>query len=522
MVGAIRTGARSGRARLLRLSPAALIVALYLVVALFTFVDYGISWDEPIQALYAERVISYYASGLEDRSYEQLLNLAYYGPVFEVLPAAVYAWLPEWKYEIRHLFIALFAALGLMGVAQIANRLSDDRRMPAFSVLILILMPAYYGHTFINSKDVPFATLFTWSVWAVLKLFERPDRRNVLLLGTIAGLMFGIRVGGVLLFMIAAAALLAYALKREARTRSLKLLPPLAVSGAVAWLIMIAVWPWAHRDPVGGPLEALRSASSIPMVIEVLFGGRHWPASELPSRFTAEMFAVTTPLPILALVVLGFGLLVRRLIRRQAAFADVLLIAWVLIPPILQIVVGASRYDGTRHFLFVFPALAILGAGGALAIARVIDHPLATAGLVVAIASIIPAMVRLHPYQYTFRHEAVRDRYETDYWATSYKEAAEWIAEHRCADGTSVLMAGDRFLGPALIYFLPEDVDVTVGLQQETAGEVPAQFDYYVGLRRQRLDENYSDTPIAHSIGRLGMTFAVIRGGCANGELPRR
>src|ERR1044071_8282194 len=51
--------------------------------------------------------------------------------------------------------------------------------------------------------------------------------------------------------------------------------------------------------------------------------------------------------------------------------------------------------------------------------------------------SIIP-IVRLHPYQSTYYNELVGGtrgaslRFETDYWLSSYREAAMWLRAHAC------------------------------------------------------------------------------------------
>ena len=94
-------------------------------------------------------------------------------------------------------------------------------------------------------------------------------------------------------------------------------------------------------------------------------------------------------------------------------------------------------YNGIRHFVFVTPAIAVVGGlAGAWIIARVsaIWRP---AGVVVAGAVAvglffpIREMVRLHPYQYTHFNliaggvPTARHLYMLDYWGLSFKQAGE-------------------------------------------------------------------------------------------------
>jgi hypothetical protein len=114
--------------------------------------------------------------------------------------------------------------------------------------------------------------------------------------------------------------------------------------------------------------------------------------------------------------------------------------ATVLLPIAAAIVLKTSLYDGVRHFLFVLPSLAVLAAAGAMAVVRsslALPLRLSFAALVAGLAAItVSDMVRLHPYQSIYFNRVVAggvaaagSRFETDYWCSSYKEAAEWLVE---------------------------------------------------------------------------------------------
>ena len=47
------------------------------------FDDYGITWDEGVQAAYGGMVLDYFASGGRDLRATEFENLYFYGPLFE-------------------------------------------------------------------------------------------------------------------------------------------------------------------------------------------------------------------------------------------------------------------------------------------------------------------------------------------------------------------------------------------------------------------------------------------------------
>ena len=57
------------------------------VVALATFRDYGLSWDDYTHAEYGDLLLAFYASGFKDQRALSFVNLYYYGGGFDLLSA---------------------------------------------------------------------------------------------------------------------------------------------------------------------------------------------------------------------------------------------------------------------------------------------------------------------------------------------------------------------------------------------------------------------------------------------------
>ena len=471
----------------------AIIPALYAIVVLFSFTQYGITWDESVQARYGELALRYFTSGFRDHSVNQLRDLRLYGPMFETIAAAIYKFAPAAKYEIRHLLIAITGIASVVGTGYLCK---NTRVNPMLGQLFLVLNPQFYGHTFNNSKDIPMACAAVFTMLAFARVLgDDPSPWNAIPLGLSLGAAMAIRSGAIILVAIAVAAILI--------TRRWRAFVPLAISLPIAWAVMIAFWPWAHENPILNPLIAMRIASRFPAIYPVLFEGRQILSNQLPVRYLIEMLAITTPIATLLFALIGIGRVARRLDP-----PGVLAGCWLIFPVVLFCILRPNVYDGIRHFLFIIPAMAVLAAIGISVLPRY--------AVIVAFIPLI-SMIRLHPYESTYYNAFVDARnFDTDYWASSYREAAMWLRAHRCpARPTRVLVAATALSRECLTHYLdPRDFFVARTVDH-VAGELPREFDYYVATTRYGFANNYPNTPVTMVIGRDGVPFTVIRGACA-------
>jgi len=177
------------------------LLAIVFIVIIYTFDDYGVTWDEWVHSRYGELVIDYFKSGFHDKRANSFFNLRYYGPLFDSGTALIYNYFGTPKFETRHLCTALMALLTLAGVFLYARQFANPY-VTVFSSLALITLPRFYGHSFSNSKDIPFACLFVWSMVGISRACVKKTLswRWVVFCGVTIGLALSIRTGGFLLF----------------------------------------------------------------------------------------------------------------------------------------------------------------------------------------------------------------------------------------------------------------------------------------------------------------------------------
>lgn len=434
-----------------RLALATLIAAA--VVALATFRDYGLGWDDYTHAEYGDLLLSLYTSGFTDRRALSWVNLYEYGGGFDLAAALLAKILPFSVFETRRLTGAIVGLLGLLIVWRIGRR-TGGPLAGLIALALLATCPLFVGHSFINAKDAPFAVAMALLLLALVRTFEeypRPRAPTIALLGLGAGLAIGTRIlGGFgVLYALGALALLIAIEARQTGMRSagatsgrflLRLLPALLLGYAV----MAVVWPWSVAEPFN-PVRALQYFSRFfEEPWDELFGGALIKVTQMPRSYLPTLLALKLPVMFVALSIAGVvGALVGAFRSDNAPNrrAVLLLIALAAaLPIVVAVAMRPAMYNGIRHFLFVVPPLAVAGglAGAWLCEAlRRRGHlaVMTAAAIVVAgLAWPIIDMVRVHPYEYTsFNRLAggvrgARDRYMLDYWGLALKQASQGLA----------------------------------------------------------------------------------------------
>jgi hypothetical protein len=422
-------------------------------IALLTFRDYGLSWDDYTHSEYGELLLDFYASGFSDQRALSWVNLYYYGGGFDLLAALVAKALPFTLFETRRLVGAAVGILGLFLTWRLGRRVGGP--LAGLTALVLLAAcPLYYGHMFMNPKDSPFAVAMAIFLFGLVRVFEVYPRVTIAggaLVGVGFGLAFGSRIMGAFGAIEALAALaLLFALEacaqgiRPASARLFQFVLRLVPALLLAYAVMALVWPWSVIDPLN-PFRAVEYFSHFfEKPWHEQFGGRLISVPDMPRSYAPTLFALKLPEIFLVLGLAGAVGALAATFRRDVVpnrRAILLLIALAaLLPLAVTVALRPAMYNGIRHFIFVVPPLAVLAG---LAAAWLFDATrqnrfvaIVAVGVIVAgIAEPVVAMARLHPYEYTYynwmsggvRH--ARDRYMLDYWGLSFKQASRALLD---------------------------------------------------------------------------------------------
>ncbi len=426
------------------------VLAAVAIIAALTFRDYGLGWDDYTHAEYGGLLLNLYSSGFSDQRALSFVNLYAYGGGFDMLSALAAKVLPFDLFETRRLVGAAIGLLGLFITWRLGRRLAGPLA-GLIAVALLATCPLYYGNMFMNAKDSPFAVAMVFLTLALVRALEeypRPSPITCAMVGIGAGLSIGTRVlGGLAVINVLAALTLILAVEtrregvRAAAGRLgifvVRFLPALVIGYAV----MALVWPWSVTEPLN-PFRAVEYFSHFfEKPWKEMFDGMALPVPEMPRQYVPQLFLLKEPEIFLFLGLAGTAGALVAAMRRDVATprrAVYLLLAFAGVFPIaLAVLTKPAMYNGIRHFVFVTPALAVLGglAGAWIgaALSRRGRPGAAFAAAVLAVGLLLPVkeMVRLHPYQYTHFNviaggiRAADDHYMLDYWGLAFKQAAQ-------------------------------------------------------------------------------------------------
>jgi hypothetical protein len=426
---------------------AALIVAL-IILAVLTFHDYAISNDEPVQHHYGELIIAYYQSWFADKSVFNFENLYLYGGLFDV----VAVWLSHVftalaPFELRHIMCALIGIAGICAAAATA-RLIGGPRAGLIAAVTLAVCGTWYGAMFNHTKDIPLAAAMTGATFFLIRAsrdLPTPRLRDVIGFGLLTGAALGIKVIGLLLFVYLGAVIL-FKLPRPLLSNPrnavhfvLRSAWAFAPALLIAYVLMIAAWPWAALSPLN-PVRGLFDFAEFHYHIPALLAGTRYEMATVPRWYVPVYILVKLPLLTLVGAALAIGLAIfprfvpdmtdgRR--RRETAF-----VAFITLFPIAcEVVYHGPAFTGLRHFLFVVPLLSVLAGIAFDRTLTALDvwrrDVAVAAGALIAVLLMWTAdvLVRLHPYEYVFYNQLVgglagaAHNYETDYWVNIMPEA---------------------------------------------------------------------------------------------------
>ncbi len=504
-----------------------------IAIALVTFDHYAISNDEGVQHRYGELIIAYYKSGFTDQSLFKLDNLYLYGGLFDVGLILLGHILPFDQYELRHLVCALIG-IGGIGFAAATARNIAGSRAGFFTVVALALCGSWFGTMFNDTKGIPQATLMAGAIFFLFRAIPhlpKPRMRDMIGFGVMTGAALGIKSLSLLLvgyFGIAILMSVPRPLTGHWRERSgfvlisiLHFMPALVI----AYVIMIGSWPWSALSPLN-PIRGLLSFGEFHYHIRTVLFGRFYEMADVPRYYVPTYIAIRLPLLTMAAAMLSLMLLaVPKLAPAQIASGarrrEIGLLAFTAVFPVVcQVITEGPALDGCRHFMFVFPPIAILAGIGLSAsvglLARWRRNAM-FAGLALIAASYTwtsAKLFQLHPYEYLYYNQLVGGlegasrRFVTDYWVNIMPEAVDEL--HDFLDRTEPATALTR---PYRIAVCGERVSY------EEYAHPNLQWikmwdwryaDFYIAPTHMNCDRNLDGKVIA-KIERMGVTIGVVK-----------
>jgi hypothetical protein len=520
-------------------NPILILIAVNILIGLFIFRDYGLSWDEPLFYSYGDALgYAYTPANWFSPNFD--LNNSYgasgedhktRGPAYLFLARNFVYGLEKLGSDSTsswHLINFLFFQFGIYFLYRISKRWVKSSA--AFATAILFsTQPLLWGHAFINPKDPPFLTFFLASVCLGFEmvdklvddsLSQKQKFTSIIFPAIVLGMTTSIRVlgplAGLLVFMYLVSILIQ---NKKSFLPSLKIF---IGYGVLVIFAMFVTWPYLWENPFANFIHVFQLMSDNPTHLPVLFGGNVYRAGELPRRYLPFMLATTLTEPVWILFI--FGLLIaywkvftKKITNSQFSASLTLILAWFVILIAYVLVRRPAMYDGFRHFLFILPPVFIfIGFVFEFLFEKIkslslVPYWIHAVLLVVIITPGVIGIIQLHPYEYAYYNafvggtNGVFREYETDYWLTCYKAAVEQLNQATTAP-INLFVKREAYIAANYA-----NKNINVRELRDATDQVKSGDYVLVNTRTNEDRTTAKGTPIVIEIKRGNATFCIVR-----------
>lgn len=419
-----------------------LLIFIFFCIAILTFSDYGISWDEYQQHKIGTINYEYvFHNNVDFLSFKD----RDYGVAFE-LPLILIEKMfgmedPRSIYLMRHFLTHLFFLLGAWYFFRLIKLLYQNKWLAVIGFFLLVSHPRIYGHSFFNSKDIPFLSMFIIALFYSVRAFYGKSIMRYVVVGVCAAILVNLRIMGVLLPAALVTILFIDALRNKTIIPALKFSLALGITFCI---VLYITWPFLWSDPIDHFIFAFKNMSKFRWDHLVLFEGQQIRATQLDWSYLSKWMIISTPIvTTISCALAVVWILVKFVINPLRFISDRLLLVngmflAVAFAPILAVIVlNSVVYDGWRQLFFVYPAFILVLIFGLHSLNKYREkaYKIALVPLSLMILVSFIDIARLYPYQHTHMNHALshreaeflRKNYELDYWGLSYRESLEWI-----------------------------------------------------------------------------------------------
>ena len=510
------------------------LCALFAVAGVAVLDDYGVGVDFLAQRQIAVANADYIATGNSDDLYYK--DYRYYGVAFEMplllAERALGLQASRHIHLTRHLLSHMLFISGGFACGMLAYRMLGSRWAALFAMLMFLLHPRLYTHSFFNSKDIPFAAMLLIALYLTHRAFRKDTLGAFLLCGVFAGLAINLRPFALMLLpmILAMRALDFWQAGRAERNR---ILASVGIFAAAALAVTYIIHPYYWENPLRF-IELIRVMAQHPNVVENLFMGEIYPPDAVPWNYIPVWFGITAPPVALALGALGSAAVCWQgisrpldVLRDRETRFRIMLLGCFALPVAVVIALQSNIYNDWRQMYFLWGPFCLLAAVGLRALAsggatkeavggvaarlpgwvrggaprRGLAYGVAGVGLITTLT----AMAALHPHQQVYFNAltdtktpgALGKRYDMDYWLIAQRQSLEYLLA-RYPDDTLRVWPGKKSL-----QILPQSDRERIRISRRLDAA-----DYY--LRPIFKRRNLPEEPALHSIEAYGSVIAFI------------
>ncbi len=342
--------------------------------------------------------------------------------------------------DIRHGMNSIMAFIGIVFAGLLAKR-CRNWRTGIFTMILLALSPAFFGHAMFNLEDIPVVTTFVSVLYFAKRLadhFPKPKIYDAVFFAI--SLALCITANPTCSFLIPAMivllviGLLSKRKENGALSATIWYTSIAIISIGLTYAIAILLVPSLMQSP-GNILGWLKS-NELQSPTRILFEGKLYWTDLLPWYYETKMLIITIP----AAIFLGVVLSICLGFLKKANRTDIIVLLAITAIAITIHSLGGDNNGVWQHLLYAEVPLFIMAAIGFDILTEMARTNItkSACALLPLIIMLVPAyhIISNHPYEHIYFNEFIggthnaMGRYELETYGTSNKEASDWIKDH--------------------------------------------------------------------------------------------
>lgn len=505
-----------------------IIFLIVLFIGLKSFSDYGVYGDEPVHryigSVYFEYVKGFLlGSHKVEEAYkviENLLNTEYlknwviWPVLFELPTESIFYFFKindtKTIFEIRHLANFLIFYIALIFFYKILFIRFKSKYISIIGVLFLFFSPRIFADSFYNTKDILFLSLSIINIYTCLNFIKNQSFKNNIYFSLTSAILIDARLMGVLFPFLTISIILFDLLDKPKRIK--KFVQSIIISLIIILVVTIFFWPFLWKDPINNFGIYLKFFSH-PHQFYNLYFGEQISSLKLPWHYTFVWIAITIPISILLLSLIGFIMSSIRTSKRileididgnrlwngKNELIDFFLLLTFIIT-IFSVLMYQTNFDGWRHLYFLYPIIIFLSLYGLHRVELLLKNKIFIRTIhsliILNLLMIIMWNFKHHPYQYTYfnfiQKNIIKKSFDIDYFGLSIRPAIENILFKDKREKIKISSLGEIYLEGALVIF-----DKNTQKRFQIVGDL-STADYVInthrkkfGVKQKSLDNNF-------------------------------
>lgn len=453
------------------------------MTGLYIVKDYGVHWDEFNSHHFGVHWYKYAWNVIVNGGplipqEQETIHDKTHGPAFEMALAFIADKIFHLEDSrdiiiLRHCGIWLLFYISVIFFYFLCKLHFKEKKLALLGCLLLVLHPRIFAHSFYDSVDISFLSLYIISLYTLVHYLKTKSLTMIILHAFACAILIDIRIIGVIVPMFSYTLLLWGLAKVRYNNRHelMKSILHIFIYTIALAGFTILFWPYLWRNPVSALIVIIKLTPHIGYGDTVLYFGEFIKATQIPWHYIPVWIGITTPVLYIFFFMTGLFVILKKLIARASGPDDklkngLLSLAAFFLPLFLVIVFKSTLYDSWRHLFFIYPAFVLIalsgveGCDGFMTQYRHRHRTIYFVSRVIFIGLILISfsctgifMIKYHPYQNVYFNRLagndmtkIKNNFELDYWGLSYRKALEYITAN---DGSESIKVYDAItMGP--------------------------------------------------------------------------